>query len=179
MSKSDKRFLQFIKQTTLYGVAFSFLYGAHIAQASSLVQNDNKPSVTENITEIGIWATKEEDGVFQIYSCGQNLCGRLIGIQYNTPLPPQSSKGHTQCNFSMLMNFTKKKGDDYWRGKIIDPRDEKSYDAKIWSKKPNELKVRGYLGISLLGETHVWHRFNGAIGPNCRLPSLRENNNRR
>lgn len=120
--------------------------------------------------EVGIWATKEDDGAFQIYSCGQYLCGRFVGMVYTTPLPPNSKKGNSQCNFVMLRNFTPDSSGKRWLGRIFDPRDEQGYDAKIWISDKGELKVRGYLEISLFGETHTWHRYAGPILKNCLLP---------
>lgn len=132
--------------------------------------NSNK---TSQPVEVGLWATEENDGVFQIYSCGQELCGRFVGMQYTTPLPPTSKQGNSQCNFLMLRNFVRDKSGNRWSGTIFDPRNEKGYDAKIWVSSKGELKVRGYLGITLLGETHTWHRFTGDILQNCRLPDLK------
>lgn len=123
--------------------------------------------------EVGVWATKENDGAFRIYSCGQYLCGRFVGMVYTTPLPPNSKKGNSQCNFLMLRNFVLESSGDRWSGRIFDPRDEEGYDAKIWISDKGELKVRGYLGISLFGETHTWHRYAGPILKNCLLPVLK------
>lgn len=126
--------------------------------------------------EIGLWATKKNDGVFQIYACnetGTELCGRFVGMQYQTPLPPTSKQGNSQCNFVMLRHFVREKSGRRWFGTIYDPRDEKGYDAKIWITDKGELKVRGYLGISLFGETHTWHRYSGHIFKNCRLPEFK------
>ncbi|MDI2113011.1 DUF2147 domain-containing protein [Commensalibacter nepenthis] len=129
-----------------------------------------KAQSSQTIPEIGRWATKENDGVFDIYFCGQKLCGRFVGMQYTTDLPPNTKYGRSQCKFVMLRDFVKDKSGKYWRGIILDPRNEKSYDAKIWLANKDVLRLRGYLGISLFGETHVWHRYTGDILPNCKLP---------
>ncbi|CAI3954426.1 DUF2147 family (PDB:4INN) [Commensalibacter communis] len=129
-----------------------------------------KAQPVNTIPEVGLWATKENDGVFNIYACGQKLCGRFVGMQYTTSMPPDTKYGHSQCNFLMLRDFEQDKSGKRWRGTILDPRDEKSYNAKIWLTNKNELRLRGYLGISLFGETQVWHRFTGKIQPHCKLP---------
>jgi uncharacterized protein (DUF2147 family) len=52
----------------------------------------------------------------------------------------------------------KNEGDNEWSGgSILDPKSGKVYRAKI-TAQGNKLLVRGYLGISLLGRTQVWHR---------------------
>jgi uncharacterized protein (DUF2147 family) len=47
---------------------------------------------------------------------------------------------------------------DYWSyGHIVDPASGKVYKCNIWLEG-NDLKVRGYIGISVLGRTQTWHR---------------------
>lgn len=140
-----------------------------------IMDNAQGLTVASTPQEVGLWATKKNDGVFQIYRCDDQaveLCGRFVGMQYKTPLPPTSKQGNSQCNFVMLQHFTSEKSGKKWSGTIYDPRDEKGYDAKIWVTDKDELKVRGFLGISLFGETHTWHRYSGHILQNCRLPDV-------
>ncbi|MDY0335364.1 MAG: DUF2147 domain-containing protein, partial [Bacteroidales bacterium] len=52
-------------------------------------------------------------------------------------------------------------GDDEWEsGKIYDPKSGKTYSCymEFTDKSKNKLKVRGYIGISLLGRTTYWTR---------------------
>jgi len=50
--------------------------------------------------------------------------------------------------------------DDYsWEdGTILDPKSGKVYDCNIEFEDSNTLKVRGYIGFSLLGRTQIWKR---------------------
>ncbi len=51
------------------------------------------------------------------------------------------------------------KDDDEWSGgKILDPRNGKIYKCFIKLEEPNKLKLRGYIGFSLLGRTKYWTR---------------------
>ena len=49
--------------------------------------------------------------------------------------------------------------DNIWEdGTILDPKSGKIYDCYIGFEDDNTLKVRGFLGFSLLGRTQVWKR---------------------
>ncbi len=53
------------------------------------------------------------------------------------------------------------KDDDEWSGgKILDPKNGKRYKCYIKLLDDNTLKLRGYIGISLLGRTAIWKRTN-------------------
>ena len=47
-------------------------------------------------------------------------------------------------------------GDGVWEdGRIYDPRDGKTYKCKM-TLEGSTLKIRGFIGISLIGKTNVW-----------------------
>ncbi len=49
--------------------------------------------------------------------------------------------------------------DDEWSGgKILDPKNGKEYKCYIKLIEDNKLKIRGYIGFSLLGRTAYWQR---------------------
>lgn len=52
----------------------------------------------------------------------------------------------------------KKDGAAYVDGEILDPKTGKIYDCDVKLEGPNKLKVRGYLGFSLIGRTQYWYR---------------------
>jgi len=52
----------------------------------------------------------------------------------------------------------KKDGDEWNGGKILDPKSGKIYKCYITLKDENTLKLRGYIGFSLLGRTEYWQR---------------------
>ncbi|MGD0733580.1 MAG: DUF2147 domain-containing protein [Terracidiphilus sp.] len=49
-------------------------------------------------------------------------------------------------------------GDDWVEGTVLDPENGKEYKGKIWAVGKDELHMRGFVGISLLGRTAVWKR---------------------
>lgn len=58
----------------------------------------------------------------------------------------------------MVKGFTYA-GDDLWSGgTIYDPENGKTYKCKMRLTEEGVLKVRGYIGFSLIGRTTVWTR---------------------
>ncbi|QSS96968.1 DUF2147 domain-containing protein [Psychroflexus sp. ALD_RP9] len=58
----------------------------------------------------------------------------------------------------VILRNLEKDGDEYTNGRITDPENGKTYDAKIWINPdhPNELKVRGY--VAFFYRTQTWKR---------------------
>ena len=51
------------------------------------------------------------------------------------------------------------KDDDEWdSGKILDPKTGKVYKCILELEEVDKLKVRGYIGFSLIGRTQYWYR---------------------
>lgn len=57
-----------------------------------------------------------------------------------------------------ILTGLKKKKDEWSGGKILDPKNGKEYKCYIKLLDNNTLKLRGYIGISLLGRTAIWKR---------------------
>jgi uncharacterized protein (DUF2147 family) len=51
-----------------------------------------------------------------------------------------------------------KDGDEYSGGKILDPTKGKQYKCTVSFDGNDKLKVRGYVGFSLLGRNQIWER---------------------
>lgn len=75
------------------------------------------------------------------------ICTACTGMRKDKPV-----KGMT------ILWGLKKDGDEWTGGQILDPEKGKQYKCTIKPKGKNELEVRGYVGISLIGRTQVWQR---------------------
>jgi uncharacterized protein (DUF2147 family) len=51
-----------------------------------------------------------------------------------------------------------KDGDAWEDGEILDPNNGSTYSCYIELENDNKLKVRGYIGISIVGRTQYWYR---------------------
>ena len=58
----------------------------------------------------------------------------------------------------LLMRNFHQQGDDWVDGTVVDPENGKEYKGKIWAVGKDTLRMRGYIGISLLGRTETWVR---------------------
>jgi uncharacterized protein (DUF2147 family) len=107
----------------------------------------------------------EKDGLYEgrlvkgFQQPGQPLietCERCTGDQKDAPM-----LGLT------IVKGMKRNGNKYADGSILDPRDGTVYHAQMeLSEDGQQLAVRGYLGIPLLGQTQIWTRLpDDAIAP--------------
>ena len=60
----------------------------------------------------------------------------------------------------VIIRGLEKDGDEYNSGKILDPESGTLYKCYIELEEDDKLKVRGYVGFSLLGRTQYWVRAN-------------------
>ena len=118
----------------------------------------------------GIWITTDdvtgrEKSEVLIYKDSGKLYGKII----NLLLPEDKGKLCTKCKGEyknkpiegMIILNDLILEDGIWEdGTIIDPKSGKIYDCYLSLEKQNILKVRGYLGFSLLGRTQIWKRKN-------------------
>lgn len=117
---------------------------------------------------IGIWKNiDDEDGKekshIEIYEHNGALRAKVIKL-----LPAATVKTCTKCTGSnknksiegmeILWDLKKKSDTEYEDGKILNPKNGKVYDCFISLESPTKLKVRGYMGISLMGKTQYWHK---------------------
>jgi uncharacterized protein (DUF2147 family) len=52
-----------------------------------------------------------------------------------------------------------KDGDEFTKGTITDPKTGKTYKCTI-TRSGDQLNVRGYIGLSLIGRTQTWQKVN-------------------
>lgn len=98
-----------------------------------------------------MWWTEDKKSIIQVYNCDGLLCGKIVYVSVDDP-EEQNVKG-TQ----ILRDFKKVKADVWKKGRIYDPRRDKKFKGKI-KLRGDELKLRGYVGISLFGKTQTWKR---------------------
>lgn len=124
-------------------------------------------SATRTADPCGIWLTANGHGVIEIARCGDALCGRIVGIERASTTPmPTDVRGRPQCGLTIITD-EKPAADGTWLGKITDPRDGRAYQAKLSLDEGGNLRLRVFIGISVLGATQTWHPFAGHLTSGC------------
>jgi uncharacterized protein (DUF2147 family) len=110
---------------------------------------------------IGKYWSPKKDGKIEIYKTGNNYFGKIIsgekpGKDVNNPKPELRNRDVIGMVFLTNFIYADKQ---YQDGEIYDPTSGKTYSCKMWMENQN-LKVRGFLGFSLLGRTETFDRIN-------------------
>jgi len=115
----------------------------------------------------GLWLTQDGAGVVEIAPCDNGgVCGRFVGFRDQPP--PKNYMGFSECGLEFI--HPAKLGDDgRWHGQITDPTQGADYRADLVVSPDGRLDLRGYLGISLFGQTQVWTRYAGQVRRDCSL----------
>lgn len=118
---------------------------------------------------IGSWKTGDGSAIIQIYKNGDKFQGKINWLK--DPTDPDTGKAkldkkhpeeknHTRAIIGLvnLWGFTYTSENEWTGGKIYDPKNGKTYSCKITMDHANKLRVRGFIGLSLIGRTDVWAR---------------------
>lgn len=121
---------------------------------------------------LGVWLNEDKDAHVDIYKEGDKFYGKVVWldepIDEETGEPKlddenedESLRSRPIMGLLLLRDFVFD-GDDEWEdGRIYDPKNGKDY--KCYMEFPDEedksrLKVRGFIGFSMLGRTTYWTR---------------------
>lgn len=107
--------------------------------------------------------TNEIESVIEVYQKDNKAYAKIIEItdpeRKDATCIKCKGKRKNQKILGMDILTGLKKDDDEWSGgKILDPKNGKEYKCYIKLNDPNTLKLRGYIGISLIGRTAIWKR---------------------
>jgi uncharacterized protein (DUF2147 family) len=118
----------------------------------------------------GLWLTQDHDGVIRISNCAGGLCAEIAGLILDHPNDPTpvDYRGVSQCHLPLITD-ARPIQPNLWKGHITDPRNGSVYGVELRLDPRNNLALRGFLGIPLLGHTQTWTRYPGKVPDDCRL----------
>jgi len=120
---------------------------------------------------VGRWTTiddetKKPKSVITIYEEGGKLFGKIEKLfrapdEEQNPLCDkcEGALKNQPITGMVILRDLKKDGDEWSGGTILDPANGKTYKCKLAVEDGGKkLKVRGFIGIALLGRTQYWVR---------------------
>jgi uncharacterized protein (DUF2147 family) len=137
-----------------------------VAAFFSILMQASLSCAVDHLSAIGVW--KNEDATFEIFENQGKLSGKIIALK-----EPQTPEGKEKMDIHnpdptkrarpivglVFMSGFSKKSDARWEdGTIYDPKTGNTYSGSMELEGPETIKVRGFIGISLMGRTDVWTR---------------------
>ena len=77
----------------------------------------------------------------------KDVCSKCVGADKNKPILGM-----------IIINGLEKDDSEYNGGTVLDPENGKKYKCYITLESPDKLKLRGYIGLSIMGRTQYWTR---------------------
>jgi len=123
---------------------------------------------------VGDWSTKEEKSVLRIERDGATFTAAIQRLKVpdgpsGTPkldhMNPDSSLRTRPVKGLVILRDLRYDGDGIWSGgRIYDPESGNTYRCKVELEGPDRLRVRGFIGIALVGRTEIWRRAGKGAG---------------
>lgn len=111
---------------------------------------------------IGTYMTEGGKAKVSIARTGNKYVGTIVWTQTPGKLDSKNPNAAERTKKiegkHILQNFVYTEDNTWEKGTIYDPESGKSYSCKITRESDGTLKVRGFIGISLLGRTTEWKR---------------------
>lgn len=125
---------------------------------------------------LGLWKTEPDAHGFsyvEIVRNGDRYDGRIVYLSKPRYGPDEERPGQIRVDLNnpdpglrerrvlgleILKGFVYKGGGKWKNGTIYDPTNGKTYKCKMWLEGGDTLKVRGFIGFSLLGRSTTWTR---------------------
>ncbi|SFS03361.1 Uncharacterized conserved protein, DUF2147 family [Dyella sp. OK004] len=140
-----------------------------LAVATGLLLGTGAAFAASN-SPVGTWKTIDDKthqakSIVQITEVNGELQGKVLQVLQSDEGPHPVCK---ECDGDrkdkpvegmVIMWGVKPDGDEWDGGKILDPKNGKTYKVKLKTiENGTKLDVHGYIGFSLLGRSQVWER---------------------
>lgn len=122
---------------------------------------------SQSMSPVGVWTNQDDKAKFEIYQCGDKLCGKIISLtepdkdgkpKVDENNPDKKLQNRPLQGLVFLKGF-EYDGDHTWdEGTIYDPESGKTYSCYMKMLGEDKMEVKGYIGISLLGRSQTWNR---------------------
>jgi uncharacterized protein (DUF2147 family) len=118
----------------------------------------------DETSPVGLWKT--EDAEIEIYEVDGKLSGKIAALnkQYTSDgiektdisNPDPMKRSRPLIGLVFMTGFTPEGSGRWDHGTVYDPKTGNTYASFLEYHGGDTLKLRGYIGISLIGRTAVW-----------------------
>ncbi|MDY0077112.1 MAG: DUF2147 domain-containing protein [Bacteroidales bacterium] len=117
---------------------------------------------------LGKWLNEDGDAHIEITEQDGVFTGKLVWLKFpideetgkpklDKKNPDEKLKTRPTLGLEMLTGFRYDSSNKEWTdGEIYDPKSGKTYSCYMKFEDSGRLKIRGYIGISLIGKTTYW-----------------------
>lgn len=156
------RLVIFMSMLVLFSVKGNTIIFAQSSQVNALTFNPDDI--------LGVWSNSDKIMNVKIEKIGSHYFGKLIWLEKpNEPNgSPKLDKNNPDPTLRRVpfiglrvMRDIKYRGEGVWGGgSLYDPEKGKTYGCKIMMDVKNEVKIRGYIGLTLLGKSEKFYRIS-------------------
>lgn len=118
---------------------------------------------------LGTWLNEEATGKIQLYKENGKYFGKVIWLKEPNDVktgkprtdvenPDEKMRSRPLVGLVNMRDFTFDGKNEWSGGTIYDPKNGKTYKCYIQFESANKLKVRGYIGVSVIGRNTYWTR---------------------
>jgi len=118
----------------------------------------------------GDWETPKH-AVVRVEACGAEVCLRVVKLAPDAPAkvdvnnPEAGLRGRALCGLVVGTGFREGGDGRLSGGRLYDPTSGRTY-AGVIAVDGDVLRLRGYVGVPLLGRSETWQRV-GAVSGGC------------
>ena len=118
---------------------------------------------------LGSWKTDGGDSQLELFRCGEKICGKVAWLKVPTYIdgkdgpvgktkvdrknPNPALRNRPILGLQVMKGLTATGGARWGNGTCYDPETGKSYKCNMKLVSPSRLRMRGYIGISLIGRS--------------------------
>jgi len=143
--------------------------GAAAGVIIALAMLSAAPCAATAASPVGLWYAEGGAAQVQIEPCGDALCGRIVWLrspfdedgcdQRDRHNPNSALRDRPLIGLKVLTDLRTSADRQLWNdGTIYDPTSGRTYRCTAQLEGTDRLRLRGFIGIPLLGRTTMWIR---------------------